>query len=114
MPRQSIIDLRKAIEVAPEITANHREELLGLVDSLAREVATAEGAAGDPADRAKTEKLREAIAVAEAAVRRRRQEDDPEEHNMGERLSELEEKVEMVALEHPVIANVLAAIARLI
>ena len=37
-----------------------------------------------------------------------------EPHEITEHISELEEKAELVALEHPVIANALAAIGRLI
>ena len=112
MPKQSIVDLRNAIESAPEMTAQHREEMLALVDSLAKEVAGAES--GDPAG---AEKLREAIAVAGEAVRRRAGEggkEAQEDHDLADRLSDLEEKVEMVAIEHPVIANVLAALGRLV
>ena len=113
MPKQSIVDLKNAIESAPEMTAQHREEMLGLVDSLAKEVDGAESE-----DLASAEKLREAIAVAGEAVRRRAekggQEAEEEDHDLAERLSELEEKVEMVAIEHPVIASVLAALGRLV
>lgn len=105
MPRQSVTDLRKAIEAAPEMTAEHREQILALVDSLAKEVETGESAG--------SETLREAITVAEGVVRQLAAEDGSE-YDLGERLSELEEKDEMVALEHPMIANVLTAIARLI
>lgn len=118
MPRQSITELKSAIEAAPEITAQHREQLLELVASLEKEVAVAEvdDAGGPGGERA--EKLRGAISVTGEVVRRRveqrEQKDSHEDHDLRERLSELEEKVEMVAVEHPVIANVLAAIARLV
>ncbi len=87
------------------MTAEHREQILALVDSLAKEVETGESAG--------SETLREAITVAEGVVRQLAAEDGSE-YDLGERLSELEEKDEMVALEHPMIANVLTAIARLI
>ena len=110
MPSKSIVDLRSAIESAPEMTAEHREQMLALVDALAKEVAVAAPESGEG-----SEKLRGAIAVTGEVIRKRSAgEDAPEEHDLGERLSELEEKVELVALEHPVIANVLAAIARLV
>lgn len=106
MPRQSIIDLRSAIEAAPEMTPEHREQLLALVDSLATEIDS-----GASHDDDSSEKLRGAIAAAEDAVRKR---NDDESHDLKELLSDLEERAEMVALEHPVIANALTAIARLV
>jgi len=110
MPRQCINDLRKAIEDAPEMTVRHRDEMLALVDSLAKEVEEGRAEEGP-----KAEELRGAIAVAGDVVRKRGGGAESEEdHDLGERLAELEEKVEMVALEHPVIANVLTAIARLV
>ncbi len=110
MPRQSITDLRNAIESAPEMTAEHREEMLALVNSLENEVA----GVGTEEDDERAEKLREAIVVAGDVVRKRTAgEEAEEEHDLSERLAELEQKVEMVAVEHPVIANVLAAIARI-
>ena len=110
MPKQSILDLKSAIEAAPEMTPEHREEMLALVASLEQEVDTA----GEPENSEKSEKLRGAIAVAGEVVRKRGKEEADEDHDLGERLAELEEKVELVALEHPVIANALAAIARLV
>ena len=110
MPRQSITDLRNAIESAPEMTAEHREEMLALVNSLENEVA----GVGTEEDDERAEKLREAIVVAGDVVRKRTAgKEAEEEHDLSERLAELEQKVEMVAVEHPVIANVLAAIARI-
>ena len=58
-----------------------------------------------------------AIAAAGDVVRQRTAgagERAGEEHDLKDRLTELEAKAEMIALEHPVIANVLAAIARLV
>lgn len=110
MPRQSITDLRNAIESAPEMTPEHREQMLALVNSLENEVA---GAATHQNEQ-HAETLREAIEVAGDVVRKRATGTEAEEeHDLSERLSELEQKVEMVAVEHPVIANVLAAIARI-
>jgi hypothetical protein len=116
MPRQSITDLQNAIEAAPEMTAEHRKQLLALVESLAKEVATvtedAEGTSDHPAG---SEHLRGAIAVAAGAMRQRAGTADCEEnHDLGEHLSDLKEKVEIVALEHPVVATVLTAIGRLV
>ena len=108
MPRQRIVDLRAAIEEASEISPGHRAELLGLVESLSRELENHDGEEGEATDR-----LREAIGAAESAVRRPK-EAVADEHESTGHLSELEEKAELVALEHPVIANVLTAIARLI
>ena len=110
MPCQSITDLRSAIESAPEMTAEHREQMIALVNSLEKEVADASAHADDE----HAENLREAIAVAGEVVRKRGAGTEAEEaHDLSERLTELEQKAEMVAVEHPVIANVLAAIARL-
>ena len=110
MPRQSITDLRNAIESAPEMTAEHREQMLNLVSSLETEVT---GAAAQE-DSENAEKLREAIVAAGDVVRKRGAGKEAEEaHDLSERLTELEQKAEMVAVEHPVIANVLAAIARI-
>lgn len=106
MARQSIIALRDAIEGAPEMTEEHRQELLTLVDSLAIDLASAEST---------SEQLRDAIQAAESVVRERGETgEDGSEHDLRERLEELEEKAELVAVEHPVLANALAAIARLI
>lgn len=113
MPRKSIADLRKAIEEAPEMTAEHRQQMLELVDSLEKEVTTAVELPEEARQSDGAEKLRGAIAVVEDVVRRRSEGEEPD-HDLGERLSELEARVEMVALEHPVIANVLAAISRLV
>ena len=107
MPDQSIHDLKQAIESAPKMTPKHRAELLALVDTLEKEVAAT------PLGNA-TEHLRGAIATTKDAVQKQAQPDtaanDPD---LGDRLSELEQKVEMVAVEHPSIASILAAIARL-
>lgn len=111
MPSQSITDLRNAIEAAPEMTAEHREQMLALVNSLEKEVASA----GAVEDGETTERLRGAIVVAGDVVRKRTAGKQADEgHDLSERLTELEQKVEMVAVEHPVIANVLAAISRLV
>ena len=67
MPRQSITDLRNAIESAPEMTAEHREQMLVLVSSLEKEVADASAQEDDE----RAEKLREAIVVAGEVVRKR-------------------------------------------
>jgi len=112
MPEQSITELRNAIESAPEMTDQHRLEMLALVDSLATEVAEAEST-----DLSSAQQLREAITSAEDVVRKRTTDEDckPEgEPDLAERLADLEKKVEMVAIEHPVVANVLAAIGRLV
>lgn len=111
MPKNSITDLKNAIDSAPEMTAEHREELLALVESLEKEVATTAGSE-DPVS---TDHLRGAILVTEDVVRKRTAaEASEEDHDLGDRLAELEEKIELVAIEHPVIANVLAAIGRLV
>ena len=111
MPRESLSELKSAIESAPEMTPEHRAEMLKLVASLEEEVSTPQG----PAEGESAEKLRGAIAATQEVVRQRGgSEELPEDHDLGERLGELEEKIEMVALEHPVIANVLTAIARLV
>jgi hypothetical protein len=103
MPHQSITDLKKAIESAPEMTGEHREQMLALVESLAKEVGTVEGE--------RSEHLKTALTVAGDVVRQRSEEGD---HDLSERVAELEEKAELLALEHPVVANVLNAISRLI
>jgi hypothetical protein len=114
MPRQSLVNLRKAIESAPEMTAEHRAEMLALAETLANELAAVEGRGEASEDAVGTEDLRGAIAAAEHVVRRRTAGGESrEDHDLGERLSELEEKVEMVAVGHPVIANILTALARL-
>ncbi len=108
MPRQSLEDLRKALASVPEMSEEHRAEVLGLVDALEKEVAGADEAS------AGTEHLKGAIAVAEEVVRRRAGAEDAEEHVLTQRIAEMEDKAEMVAVEHPVIAQVLTAISRLI
>jgi hypothetical protein len=108
MPRQSLEDLRNALTSVPEMTAEHRVEVMGLVDALAKEVEqTDEASAG-------TEHLKGALAVAEEVVRRRAGAEADEEHDLTQRIAELEDKAEMVAVEYPVIAQVLTAISRLI
>ena len=92
------------------MTSEHREQMLALVSSLEAEV---EGA-GAHADDERAETLREAINVAGDVVRKRAAgKAAEEEQDLSERLTELEQKAEMIAVEHPVIANVLAAIARI-
>ncbi len=56
MPKQSIADLKKVIEDAPEMTAEHRAQMLALVDSLVKEVE-----AGGAENSEQSEKLRGAI-----------------------------------------------------
>lgn len=115
MPRQSIVNLRQAIESAPEMTPEHRAEMLALVASLEREVASA-GDGGDLAeDSERAENLRGAIEGAgEVLLQRAVREGEDAAPDFAERISDLEKKVEMVAVEHPVIASVLTAIARLV
>jgi hypothetical protein len=110
MPHQSITDLRNAIEAAAEMTTEHREQMLTLVNSLDKEVAELDAVE----DGAHAEQLRGAIVMAGDVVRKRAAEKESDEgHDLSERLTELEEKAEMVAVEHPVIANILNAISRL-
>jgi hypothetical protein len=93
------------------MTAEHREQMLALIDSLEKEVATVGTVAEENES---VEKLRGAIRVTGEVLRQRAAGEEQEgDQDLGERLSELEGKVEIVALEHPVVANVLAAIARL-
>ena len=50
MPREKISELKEAIEAAPEMTAEHRERILELVESLGQEVDTvAEDSSGKAA-----------------------------------------------------------------
>jgi hypothetical protein len=106
MPSQSIIALRTAIESAPEMTAEHRAQLLKLIDSLEQEVAGIEAEG--------VENLRSAIAVAGDVMQQRVAAGEAgDDRDLAARLAELEQKAELVALEHPVIANILNAIARL-
>ncbi len=106
MPQHSLLALKDAIESAPEMTDEHRREMLELVDQLAQEVEG--GEAVDP------EKLRGALAAAEGVVRQRTGQDHPEDHDLSEHLADLEKKVELAAVEHPVLANILNALSRLV
>lgn len=90
------------------MTAAHREQMLALAESLATELENVEAADGSGA-----ENLRGAITAAGDVVRQRVEPKESENPDLKERLADLEEKVEMIALEHPVIANVLTAISRL-
>jgi len=104
MPKTSLQKLRESIETASELTPEHRAELLRVAGDLETQVRPLAESGAD----ADHDELRQAIDLTGRLVERKRTGEDDD------LLTEFETAVERIAIKHPVVANFLSALGRLV